>query len=160
LLICLLSGFLFLLFLQKIFMKILLLNGPNLNMLGKREPQIYGSQTFDDYLVVLKSLFPDYEMDYVQSNHEGVLIDVIQQAEGHYDGIVFNPGGYSHTSIALADAVRCISVPVVEVHISNIYERESYRRHSFVAEAAVASVVGKGLQGYADAVSIIADRYK
>lgn len=75
-------------------------------------------------------------MDYVQSNHEGVLIDVIQQAEGHYDGIVFNPGGYSHTSIALADAVRCISVPVVEVHISNIYERESYRRHSFVAEAA------------------------
>ncbi len=141
-------------------MKILLLNGPNLNMLGKREPQIYGSQSFEDYLVVLKSLFPDYDLDYIQSNHEGLLIDVIQQADGCYDGIVFNPGGYSHTSIALADAVRCISIPVVEVHISNVYERESYRHHSFVAEAAVASVVGKGLPGYAEAVNIIAERCK
>lgn len=141
-------------------MKILLLNGPNLNMLGKREPQVYGSQTFEDYLVVLKSIFLDYELDYFQSNHEGVLIDVIQQADGRYDGIVFNPGGYSHTSIALADAVRCISIPVVEVHISNIYERESYRHHSFITEAAVASVIGKGLPGYAEAVNIIADRCK
>ncbi len=141
-------------------MKILLLNGPNLNMLGKREAQIYGSQSFEDYLVVLKSLFPDYDLDYIQSNHEGLLIDVIQQADGCYDGIVFNPGGYSHTSIAVADAVRCISIPVVEVHISNVYERESYRHHSFVAEAAVASVVGKGLPGYAEAVNIIAERCK
>ena len=133
-------------------MKILVLNGPNLNLIGKREPEIYGSQSLDEFFEIMKKRFPDCKIDAFQSNHEGVLIDKLHDAMGKYDGIVMNPGGYAHTSIALADAVRAIKIPVVEVHISNIYEREAYRHHSYTAEAAVHSIVGRGLEGYAEAV--------
>ena len=133
-------------------MKILILNGPNLNLIGKREPEIYGSQSLDEYFEIVKKRFQDCEIETFQSNHEGALIDKLHEAMGKYDGIVINPGGYAHTSIALADAIRAIGIPVVEVHISNIYEREEYRHHSYTAEAAVKTIVGKGLEGYAEAV--------
>ena len=136
-------------------MKILILNGPNLNLIGKREPEIYGNQSLDDYFKVMKKRFPDCKIDAFQSNHEGVLIDKLQEAMGKYDGVVMNPGGYAHTSIALADTVRAIKIPVVEVHISNIYEREAYRHHSYTAEAAVHSIVGHGLEGYAEAIKYL-----
>lgn len=133
-------------------MRILILNGPNLNLIGKREPEIYGNQSLDEYFEIIKKRFQDCEIDTFQSNHEGVLIDKLHEAIGKYDGIVINPGGYAHTSIALADAIRAIGIPVVEVHISNIYEREEYRHHSYTAEAAVKTIVGHGLEGYAEAV--------
>lgn len=136
-------------------MKILILNGPNLNLIGKREPEIYGNQSLDEYSKVMKQRFPDCTIDAFQSNHEGVLIDKLQEAMGKYDGVVMNPGGYAHTSIALADTVRAIKIPVVEVHISNIYEREAYRHHSYTAEAAVHSIVGHGLEGYAEAIKYL-----
>ena len=136
-------------------MKLLVLNGPNLNLIGKREPEIYGSQSIDGFLTSLKKRFPDCEIDAFQTNHEGVLIDKLHEAMVKYDGVVINPGGYAHTSIALADAVRAIGIPVVEVHISNIYEREEYRHHSFTAEAAVKSIVGHGLEGYAEAITFL-----
>ena len=136
-------------------MKILILNGPNLNLIGKREPEIYGNQSLEAFIETLRQRFPNVDIDDFQSNHEGVLIDKLQEAMGKYDGVVFNPGGYSHTSIALADTVRAIRIPVVEVHISNIYEREEYRHHSFTAEAAVKTIVGHGLEGYAEAVEYL-----
>ena len=133
-------------------MKILILNGPNLNLIGKREPEVYGNQSLDEFLESLKMRFPDCLIDAFQTNHEGVLIDKLHEAMGKYDGVVMNPGGYAHTSIALADAVKAIGLPVVEVHISNIYEREAFRHHSYTAEAAVHSIVGHGLEGYAEAI--------
>ena len=136
-------------------MKILILNGPNLNLIGKREPEIYGNQSLDEYIESLRKRFVNCEITAFQSNHEGVLIDKLQDAMGVFDGIVMNPGGYAHTSIALADAVRAVQIPVVEVHISNIYEREAYRHHSFTAEAAVKSIVGHGLEGYAEAIEFL-----
>ena len=129
--------------------KILILNGPNLNLLGTREPGIYGTRSFDDFLVELKSRFHDIHIDYQQSNHEGVLIDRLQEADGHYDGVVFNPGAYAHTSIALADCIRAIHLPVIEVHLTDIQQREAYRHHSFTAEACRDCIMGKGLEGYA-----------
>ena len=136
-------------------MKILILNGPNLNLIGKREPEIYGTQSLDEYLETVIQRFPECSIDTFQSNHEGVLIDKLQEAMDKYDGVVINPGGYAHTSIALADAIRAIGIPVVEVHISNIYEREEYRHHSYTAEAAVNSIVGHGLVGYTEAIEIL-----
>lgn len=136
-------------------MKILILNGPNLNLIGRREPEIYGNQSLDDYFKEMRKRFPDCQIDAFQSNHEGALIDRLQEAMGRYDGVVMNPGGYAHTSIALADAIRAIQIPVVEVHISNIYEREEYRHHSYTAEAAVKAIVGHGLEGYAEAIDFI-----
>ena len=133
-------------------MKILILNGPNLNLIGKREPEVYGNQSLDEFLESLKKRFSDCLIDAFQTNHEGVLIDKLHEAMGKYDGVVMNPGGYAHTSIALADAVKAIGLPVVEVHISNIYEREAFRHHSYTAEAAVHSIVGHGLEGYAEAI--------
>lgn len=133
-------------------MKILILNGPNLNLIGKREPEVYGNQSLDEFLQSMKKRFPDCVIDDFQTNHEGVLIDKLHEAMGKYDGVVMNPGGYAHTSIALADAVKAIGLPVVEVHISNIYEREAFRHHSYTAEAAVHSIVGHGLEGYAEAI--------
>ena len=130
-------------------MKILILNGPNLNLLGKREPEIYGHVPFETYLNSLKAEFPDIQLDYYQSNHEGCLIDKLQEADGVYDGVVMNPGGYAHTSIALADCIRAIGIPVVEVHISDISQREPYRRHSYNAEACERCFSGYGLEGYA-----------
>lgn len=136
-------------------MKILILNGPNLNLIGRREPEIYGTQSLDEFFDTLKNRFPDCEITSFQSNHEGVLIDKLQEAMGELDGIVMNPGGYAHTSIALADTIRAINIPVVEVHISNIFEREEYRHHSYTAEAAVKSIVGHGLEGYAEAIEFL-----
>ena len=136
-------------------MKILILNGPNLNLLGKREPEIYGNVSFDDYLIQLREHFPQHDLSYFQTNHEGVLIDKLQEADGQHDAVVMNPGGYAHTSIALADCIRAISIPVVEVHISDISKREPYRRHSFTAEACVKCISGLGLEGYAKAIDAL-----
>ena len=140
----------------KIFiMKILILNGPNLNLLGRREPEIYGSVSFETYLEHLKSQFSQHQIVYYQSNHEGCLIDKLQEADGNYDAVVMNPGGYAHTSIALADCIRAISIPVVEVHISDITRREPYRKHSYTAEACVKCISGLGLEGYAKAIEML-----
>lgn len=136
-------------------MKILILNGPNLNLIGRREPHIYGTESLVNYIENLKQCFPEHQLDYFQSNHEGVLIDKLHEAWDLYDGVVFNPGAYCHTSIALADAIRSIEIPVVEVHISDIYSREEYRHHSFTAEASVKSIVGNGLDGYKEAVGFL-----
>lgn len=133
-------------------MKILILNGPNLNLLGKREPEIYGHLSFEEYLVQLRERFPQHEITYFQTNHEGVLIDKLQEADGQYDAVVMNPGGYAHTSIALADCIRSISIPVVEVHISDISKREPYRQHSYTAEACMKWIYGLGMEGYAKAI--------
>ena len=136
-------------------MKILILNGPNLNLIGKREPEIYGSVSFETYLEHLKSQFSQHQIVYYQSNHEGCLIDKLQEADGNYDAVVMNPGGYAHTSIALADCIRAISIPVVEVHISDITRREPYRKHSYTAEACVKCISGLGLEGYAKAIEML-----
>ena len=129
--------------------KILILNGPNLNLLGKREPEIYGNVSFEAYLESLIAEFPDIQFDYYQSNHEGFLIDKLQEADHQYDGVVMNPGAYAHTSIALADCIRAIGIPVIDVHISDISQREPYRRHSFTAEACRKCISGQGMEGYA-----------
>lgn len=130
-------------------MKILILNGPNLNLLGKREPEIYGNKTFEDYFVELKDRFKDHDLEYFQSNHEGALIDKLHEVGFEYDGIVFNPGGYTHTSIALRDAISGITSPVFEVHISNLAEREEFRQKSYVSDVCAGSINGMGLEGYA-----------
>ncbi len=130
-------------------MKILILNGPNLNLLGKREPEIYGSETFEDYFKTLKDRFNDHDLEYFQSNHEGVLIDKLHEVGFDFNGIVFNPGGYTHTSIALRDAISAITTPVFEVHISNLAEREDFRQKSYVSEVCAGSINGMGLEGYA-----------
>jgi len=135
-------------------MKILILNGPNLNLLGKREPEIYGRTSFEDYLTQLRKRFLQHEISYFQSNHEGVLIDQLQTADNQYNAVVMNPGAYAHTSIALADCIRAISIPVVEVHITDISKREPYRQHSFTAEACVKCISGLGLEGYAKAIEM------
>lgn len=129
--------------------RILIINGPNLNLLGRREPEVYGSVSFEEYYPELQRAFPEVALDYYQSNHEGCLIDKLQEADGCYDGVVMNPGGYAHTSIALADCIRAIGIPVVEVHLSDISKREPYRRHSFTTEACVKCFSGYGLEGYA-----------
>lgn len=136
-------------------MKIKIINGPNLNLLGTRQPEIYGSTRFEDYFEELKAAFPDLELHYVQSNHEGVLIDEIQAMIGTYDGLVLNPAAYGHTSIALADALACLDIPVVEVHISDIYQREPYRHHTYTSAYALQMITGKGLAGYREAIEII-----
>lgn len=129
-------------------MTILILNGPNLNLLGKREPHIYGNRTFEDFFGELQSGFPELTLEYFQSNHEGALLDKLHEAGFTVDGIVLNAGAYTHTSIALADAVAAIPAPVVEVHISNVHQRESFRQHSYLSAKCVGSIVGLGLDGY------------
>ena len=136
-------------------MKILILNGPNLNLLGKREPKIYGTTSFEAYLPQLCERFPKHEITYFHSNHEGILLDQLQEADGQYDAVVMNPGAYAHTSIALADCIRAISIPVVEVHISDISKREPYRHYSFTAEVCVKCFSGLGLEGYAKAIEFV-----
>ena len=128
--------------------KILILNGPNLNLLGTREPTVYGTVSFDEYLSHLRTTFPDIVIDYYQTNHEGFIIDKLQEAVNEYDGVVMNPGAYAHTSIAIADCIRAISIPVVEVHLTDIQQREEYRHLSFTAEACKACITGKGLGSY------------
>ncbi|WP_020530902.1 type II 3-dehydroquinate dehydratase [Flexithrix dorotheae] len=129
-------------------MKILIINGPNLNLLGKREPEIYGTQTFEDYFKILKTRFPDITLEYYQSNVEGFLIDKLHEVGFSYDGIVMNAGAYTHTSIAIADAIAGIQTPVIEVHISNVHARESFRHHGFMSKNCVGSIAGLGLKGY------------
>jgi 3-dehydroquinate dehydratase-2 len=129
-------------------MKIAVINGPNLNLLGKREPEVYGSQNFESYLISLKEEFSTLEIDYFQSNIEGDLITAIQQFGFSHDGIVLNAGAYTHTSIGIADAVSAISSPVIEVHISNTYTRETFRHQSFIAPNAKGVVIGFGLASY------------
>ena len=128
--------------------RILIINGPNLNLLGKREPGVYGNQSFDEYFQVLKKKYPDAGLEYFQSNHEGALIDKIHETGFSYDGIVLNAGAYTHTSVAIADAIRAVTTPVVEVHISNIHKREAFRHHSFLSEACKGCIVGFGLDSY------------
>lgn len=132
--------------------KILILNGPNLNLLGKREPDIYGSQTFEEYFRTLQTAFSEVELHYFQSNHEGALIDKIHEIGFSFDGIVINAGAYTHTSIAIADALGAITAPAVEVHISNVHAREAFRHHSYLGSRVKGSIVGLGLKGYELAV--------
>lgn len=129
-------------------MKILLINGPNLNLLGTREPTVYGNQTFEEYLTTLKAKFPAVQLDYFQSNVEGEIINGLHKADKNVAGIILNAGAYTHTSIAIADAVAAISVPVVEVHISNIFAREDYRHVSYLGKHCKGSVSGFGLMSY------------
>lgn len=133
-------------------MKILIVNGPNLNLLGKREPEIYGSNNFDAYFQEMKTSYPQIEFQYFQSNSEGALIDKIQECGFSYDGIVLNAGAYTHTSVAIADAVRAVTTPVVEVHISNVFQREEFRHHSFLSDACKGVICGFGLESYRLAV--------
>jgi 3-dehydroquinate dehydratase-2 len=132
--------------------KILILNGPNLNLLGKREPGVYGSESFKDYFVKLKALFPELDLHYFQSNHEGALIDKIHEVGFSFDGIVINAGGYTHTSVALADALSAVNTPAVEVHISNIHAREAFRHHSYLTSRCKGMICGLGLKGYEMAI--------
>jgi 3-dehydroquinate dehydratase-2 len=136
-------------------MKIAIINGPNLNLLGKRETDVYGNKPFEEYLVELKSKFQTVEFQYYQSNVEGELINELQRVGFDVDGIVLNPGGYTHTSVALGDAIAAIKAPVVEVHISNVHAREDFRKFSHVSGKAVGSVFGLGLKGYELAVSFL-----
>ncbi len=129
-------------------MKILILNGPNLNLQGRRDTKVYGTQTFEEFFAALEQEFPEIEFSYFQSNLEGALIDHIQQAEGTVDGVVLNAGGYTHTSVALRDAVAAVSVPVVEVHISSILAREEFRHTSLLAPVVKGSIMGFGLASY------------
>jgi 3-dehydroquinate dehydratase-2 len=135
--------------------RIQIINGPNLNLLGKREPTVYGNQSFDTYFEKLKTDFPDVQLDYFQSNTEGSIIDKLHETGFNYDGIILNGGAYTHTSIAIADAIRAITTPVVEVHISNVFQREEYRHHSFLSEACKGCIVGFGLDSYRLAVEAI-----
>lgn len=139
-------------------MKILIINGPNLNLQGRRETRVYGTQPFGDFFVALQSRYPQVGLEYFQSNIEGELIDAVQQAEGRFDGVVFNAGGYTHTSVALRDAVAAVSVPVVEVHISSILAREEFRHVSLLAPVAVGSVMGFGLDSYRLGIEALLER--
>jgi 3-dehydroquinate dehydratase II len=135
-------------------MKIGIINGPNLNLLGKREVDIYGGESFESFLLEMKNEFSGHEFEYIQSNIEGELIDAIQQLGFSCDGLIINPGGYTHTSVAIGDAIAAIPSPVIEVHISNIFARESFRQVSHVSAAKSRGVIsGLGLQGYKQAIN-------
>ena len=129
-------------------MKILILNGPNLNLQGRRDCTVYGSMSFEEFIPRLRARYPLHELDYAQSNIEGELIDMLHKSEGRYDGVLFNAGGYTHTSVALHDAISAISTPVVEIHISNIAAREEFRHTSLIGGVAAGSIIGFGLDGY------------
>ena len=133
--------------------KILIINGPNLNMLGVREPEIYGSRTYGDLVDYIKDYCNDKCLvDFYQSNHEGGIIDCIQDAYKKYDGIVINAGGYTHTSVAIPDAISTVQIPTAEVHISDITKRESFRHHSFLTDVCSVTIMGKGFEGYTLAI--------
>jgi 3-dehydroquinate dehydratase-2 len=135
--------------------QILIINGPNLNLLGTRQPQIYGEITFDDVLADLRNKFPNTKIDFLQSNHEGQIIDALQQSS--HNGIVINAGGFTHTSVAIRDAISAIEVPVVEVHISNISARESFRHESLLSPVCQGVIFGFGVKGYELAVGYFVD---
>ena len=142
-------------------MKILVLNGPNINMLGIREPGIYGKQTFQDLLDLLDTVAQEEQItvEQFQSNHEGALVDKIQQAYGVFDGIVINPAGYTHTSVAILDALKAVSIPAVEVHISNVDSRDSFRHISYAGMACEKTIKGQGLDGYKQAILYLKNKY-
>ncbi len=129
-------------------MKIQIINGPNLNLLGKREPEIYGRESFEDYFVQLQKRFPDIELHYFQSNVEGELINKIHEVGFSFDAILLNAGGYTHTSVAISDAIAGVTTPTLEVHISNIYKREEFRHKSIISKSCVGMISGLGLTGY------------
>ena len=129
-------------------MKISIINGPNLNLLGKREPEVYGSQTFEQYYQSLQQQYPDVQFSYFQSNVEGELINELQRVGFSYDGIIFNPGGYTHTSVAIGDAIAAIKTPVIEIHISNVHAREDFRKISHVSAKCKGTISGLGMNGY------------
>ena len=129
-------------------MKIRIINGPNLNLLGVREPGVYGSKSFDDYLCELRTIYSDININYYQSNHEGDIIDAIHKSGFTVDGIILNAGAYTHTSLAIADAISAVTSPVIEVHISNVFKREEFRHHSFLSPVCKGSIVGFGLNSY------------
>ena len=141
-------------------MKILVINGPNLNMLGIREPGIYGSETYATLLdkIAAHAKKRGVSVDFFQSNHEGALVDRIQEAFGSTDGIVINPGAYTHTSIALLDALKAVAIPAVEVHISDVSKREAFRSVSYIRDACIGSVIGHGTDGYLEAVDMLIER--
>jgi len=136
---------------------ILILNGPNLNLIGRREPEIYGHKSMGEVVGEIRDAFPSHRIHYFQSNHEGALIDKLQEVGFTYDGIILNAGGYTHTSIAIADAIKAIITPVVEVHISDIENREDFRKQSYISANAVNKIIGKGVAGYREAVSYFLD---
>ena len=143
-------------------MNILVINGPNMNMLGRREPEIYGHETLADLEKLIRAHCESrgVSCEFFQSNHEGAIVDRIQQALGASDGIVINPAAYTHTSVAIPDALRAVGIPAVEVHVSDIASRESYRHISYTKEACVAQIAGRGFQGYLDAVDLLIERAK
>lgn len=134
---------------------LVIINGPNLNLVGKREPHIYGTLGFNEFIPQLKDKYQNIKITYLQSNHEGQLIDWLHQYGFNSDGIILNPGAYTHTSIALADAIKAIETPVIEVHLSNIYERELFRHNSFITTVCANSFIGLGLQGYISAIDYL-----
>ena len=129
-------------------MKLIIINGPNLYLLGKREPEIYGRQSFEEFFAHLQQEFPTITLHYFQSNSEGAIIDKIHDVGFSYDGIILNGGAYTHTSVAIADAIAAVRTPVIEVHISNVFAREAFRHHSYFAPNCLGSIVGLGLKGY------------
>ena len=138
-------------------MKFLVINGPNLNMLGIREPDIYGNRTYDDLVATTReaAMGLGVETEFYQSNHEGDLVDVIQDAYGKYDGIIINPAAYTHTSVALLDAVKAVGLPTVEVHISDVSTREEFRQVSYIRQAVIGTIAGKGFDGYVEAIKLL-----
>jgi 3-dehydroquinate dehydratase-2 len=141
-------------------MKFLVINGPNINMLGIREPGIYGRNTFADLLALLEQTAMDegVQIDHFQSNHEGCLVDKLQEAFGVYDGIVINPAAYTHTSIAILDALKAVSIPAVEVHISDVDSREEFRQISYAGRACIKTIKGHGIEGYREAIKFLKNR--
>jgi 3-dehydroquinate dehydratase-2 len=138
-------------------MKLIIINGPNLNLLGKREPEKYGTASFEDYLSILKNRFPQHEIEYYQSNVEGEIINEIHRTGFTCDGIILNAGGYTHTSVAIADAIAAVKAPVVEVHITNIAAREDFRHKSLIAASCAGSIAGFGLDSYRLAVEALSE---
>ena len=129
-------------------MRVIIINGPNLNLLGQREPSVYGVDSFEAYFATLQRAYPQLELSYFQSNHEGALLDKLHEVGFSYDGIILNAGAYTHTSVALYDAIRAITTPVVEVHISNTFAREAFRHHSYISAVAKGVIVGFGMESY------------
>ena len=129
-------------------MRVSIINGPNLNLLGQREPSVYGADNFEAYFATLQRAYPQLELSYFQSNHEGALLDKLHEVGFSYDGIILNAGAYTHTSVALHDAIRAITTPVVEVHISNTFAREAFRHHSYISAVAKGVIVGFGMESY------------
>lgn len=139
-------------------MNIIIINGPNLNLVGTREPEIYGSLTMEEVYGRLVEKFTNIKLQYFQSNHEGYLIDKLHEVGFSYDGVILNAGAYTHTSIAIADAIKAIKTPVIELHISNVYDRETFRHHSYIADNCVHHIIGKGVAGYEEAVRYFLDK--